>query len=120
MNFDESILVRQCDEVAQAVQQIRRAFRSSSRVKTSELMNCFWALQDHLHRLVATISDHPAEIPSLNQKYASLTSDVIDILGFTAKTSIGNLAAVRTSCQAIQELLFELQNLKYSSTAASA
>ena len=120
MNLDELVVIRHCGEVVQAVQQIRHIFRSSSCIKTSELINSFWALQDHLHRLVAILSDDPTGVFAINQKYSGLTSEVIDVVGFASKTNVGKLPAMHFSCQAIHDLLFELQNLKPTSMAASA
>lgn len=120
MPTDHSIVVRECDELAQAVRQLRHTFRSSISVKQIELLDRFWAMQDHLHRLVALLSEDPTRLFEVQQRYSSLIPEVVDALGFTAKTTAGQLPAVTASCHAINDLLFALQELKLSSLVASS
>ena len=116
----DSVVALQCEAVAQTVQQLRNTFRASSYRKNAELTDHFWALQDHLHRLVTMLYDDPAKLHGVSQQYPQLSSEVLDILGFTSKTTVGSLPAIDYSCRAIYSLLFELQNLKQSSTMAAS
>ena len=99
-----------CGHVAQAVQQIRATFRSNFQI--SEMMDRFWALQDHLHRLLEALYDDRSELPRLKEAYPRLTKDVVDILSFTAGTYVGKVPAVKESCYAINELLLGIGELK--------
>jgi hypothetical protein len=120
MSAEHSIVVQQCDELAQAVRQLRNTFRSSISVKHVEFIDRFWAVQDHLHRLVALLSDDPTKVSEVKQRYGSLIPDVIDVLSFTAKTTVGQLPAVALSCRSIHDLLLEIQSLKQASPVASS
>jgi hypothetical protein len=106
------IINKQCDEVGQAIQQVRNVFRSTSSLTTADLLHRFWDFQDCLHRLVNTLADHQAALSHLDHTYPRLISNAVDVLGFTAKTQVGSIPAVSHSCRAIQGLLLELQNLR--------
>ena len=112
MDSDKAVINKQCDEVVQATRQIQDTIRSSSHIKVEVVLNCFWDLQDCLHRLVNTLSDDPTMLPHIDQKYPQLISDVVEVLNFTSKTLAGGIPAVKYSCQAIHELLLEIQNLR--------
>ena len=111
-----NIINNQCDEVIQAIQQVRNVFRSTSSLTTADLLSRFWDFQDCLHRLVNTLSDNQAALSHLDQTYPQLISNAVEVLGFTAKAQLGSIPAVSYSCLAIHELLFELQNLRRVTT----
>ena len=112
MPTNPSLLIQYCDELALAVHQLRDTFRASISVKREELLDRFWSVQDHLHRVVALVSDDPGNLAEVQERYGPLISEVIDILGFTAQTNVGQLPAVTASCRAINDLLLAWQELK--------
>lgn len=118
MTSNDSLVAVQCEAVAQAVRELRATFRSSISGKNAELADRFWMVQDQLHRLLTTVADDPATFPGMSQSYPRLISEVLDALSFTEKTTAGSLPAIRYSCSAIHDLLFQLQNVKHSPAAA--
>src|SRR5690242_7182463 len=90
-----------CSNVAQSVQQIRATF--SSNVETSQILARFWALQDHLHRLVDALCDDPDELPRVKDNFPRLITDVAEIVSLTPSTNVGRIAAVRNSCCTISD-----------------
>jgi len=120
MDSDDSLVALQCDAVAQALQQLRDTFRSRNSPDIVELLDQFWAVQDHLHRLLAALSDDPAKLHNLDQRYPSLSSEVTEILSSASSTPVGSLGAVTYSCRAIHDSLFKIQNLKHSSAMAAS
>ena len=114
----DSIINNQCDEVIQAIQQVRNIFRSTSSLKTADLLNRFWDFQDCLHRLVNTLSDNQAALSHMDRTYPRLISNAVEVLGFTSKTQVGSIPAVSYSCRAIHKLLFEIQGLRHATTLA--
>ena len=113
MDSDYAAIDREGDEVIHALRHIRESFRSSSSAQAADLMNQFWAFQDHLHRLVNTLANDPALCSRLEQRHPRLITEMVDLLRFTAQTAVGSLPAVKYSCRAVNELLWEVQNLKH-------
>jgi hypothetical protein len=106
------IINNRCDEVVQAIQQVRNIFRSTSSLTTADLLNRFWDFQDCLHRLVNTLSDNQAVLSYMDRTYPRLISNAVEALSFTSKTQVASIPAVNYSCRAIHGLLLEIQNLR--------
>lgn len=104
-----SIINNQCDEVVEAIQQVRDLFRSTSSLETADLLNRFWSFQDYLHRLADTLSDHQAALSHMDQTYSHLISNAVEILRITSQTQVGSIAAVSYACRAINGLLLEMR-----------
>lgn len=111
MDSDNAIN-NQCDELIQAIQQVRNVLRSTSSLETADLLNRFWGFQDYLHRLVDSLSDHPAALSHMDRTYPQMILNVLEVLGFTSQAPVGNIPAVSYACRAIYDLLLQIQNLR--------
>lgn len=107
-----------CDDLSIAVEQVRMVFRTTT-FDEFETLSRFWGLKDNVSRLVQAVSEQRDEtLHLLRHQYASLLSDVLDVISFTAKLRVGKIPAVATACQGINESLLTLQYLRQSSPAA--
>jgi hypothetical protein len=104
---------RLCQNVATAVSEVRTVFRSS--LPVAEILNRFWALQDHLSRLLEAISDYAGETVEVLENYPRLLSDVVDVLEFSSKLqTLRNIAAVKESAESINGSLLSIQYARQS------
>ena len=102
------------NEAICATLKLRSLFASSS--STEDMMDTFWCLQDWFSRLVDLASDDPGEtLRVVQQTCPRLVADTADLLSFTSKTSCRQNAAIRNSCEAINNSLVNLMELKESS-----
>lgn len=100
-----------CPSISVCVANIR--FFLSSRPQISEILNSFWDLRDHLGRLVDAASDRPLDVfDFLKCEYPQLVRDIIGALGTALQKGLTRNAAVRSSCEAINEFLIKLEQLK--------
>jgi hypothetical protein len=85
------------------------------------MLEGFWALQDHLHRLAETLCDDPAELLRVKEYvYPRLFTDVVDILNLSSRAHIANIAAVRRSCDMINDIPLEIAKLKSPAACAGS
>ena len=100
-----------CQNVADAVAEVRRIFRSSFSVP--EILDRYWALQDNLSRLLEAITDYPTAAMEALDGWPNLLKDVVDVLAFSSKLqSLKSIPAVREAGEAINNTLLEIQYLR--------
>jgi hypothetical protein len=110
---------RLCLHVEAAVLQVRGVFRSHTPV--AEVLDRFWALQDHLSRLLEALTDHPAESLEVLEAHPKLLSDVVDVLEFSSKLqALKTIAAVRDASESINSSLMEIQYSRQSRALAAS
>jgi len=109
-----------CDDVSHAVANLRSCLRSTC--DNFEALTRFWALQDHLNRLVQSMSDDREEtLQALAQNHPSLLREVIDVISFVPQLrSLSCIAGVTAACTEINESLLTLEYMKQSAPALAA
>jgi len=107
-----------CEDVSKAVRELRSYLRSPA--ENFEILTRFWALQDHLSRLVQSVADHREEtLEVLSEEYPTLLRDVIDVISFIPRLrTLSCIDGVSAACADINESLLELEYLKHSQPAA--
>jgi hypothetical protein len=111
-------LVQYCDALRDVMREIRIHFRSGS----FGMQDRYWRFQDLLLRLKAILCEDAELLVQLQSTYPKLIRESValleasDLLGFT------RVSAIRRSCDAINRLLIDLEELKqrYRAKAASA
>jgi hypothetical protein len=94
--------------------KLHSLFASSPSIE--DLLDTFWCLQDVLSRLLDMASDAPREtLRVVQQTCPRMVPDIIALLSFTSKTSFRRNVAIRNSCEAINNSLVNLMELKESS-----
>ena len=100
-----------CDNVAKAVERVRIGFRS--KLDTSELLERFWCLQDHVTRLLESASDSRQQtFDILKRMHPRLIRDILDVLHFTEKTQFKNASAICAAGHNINRSLAKLEFLR--------
>ena len=109
--MDTSQIESICQNVADAVSEVRRVFRSTFPVP--EILDRYWALQDNLSRLLEAMADYPIAAGEALEEFPNLLKDVVDVLAFSSKLQmLRNIPAVREAGETINNTLLEIQYLK--------
>lgn len=102
---------RLCENVASSVYEVRRIFRSP--LPVPDILDRFWGLQDHLSRLLESLTDHPSETMQALDAHPRVLSDVVDVLEFSSKLQVlKNIPAVREAGENINSSLLDIQYLR--------
>lgn len=119
MNMISAGLNDLCQSISVSVANARFLLRSQAQL--SEILDCFWGLQDRLGRLVDEASDQPLEVfDFLSREHPQLLRDVIGSLSMASREGVARNAAVGSSCEAINELLLKLETFKPLSRSSVA
>ena len=110
---------RLCDDVARAVEQVRKGFRS--KLDTPEVLDRFWCLQDQVNRLVESASDCPSQtFDVIKETHPRLIRNILDVLNFAEKTQFSSAPAITTSVLRIDRSLAKLEFLREQDKAMVA
>jgi hypothetical protein len=110
---------RLCNDVADAVERIRIAFRSN--IDIPELLDRVWCLQDQVSRLVESAFDQRQEtFDVLREKHPGLIQDIMDLLGLTEKLHFADPSAIRAASRSINRSLGKLEQLREQANVTAA
>ena len=105
---------RLCKTVEYAAAQIRISIGGSTDI--SEILNCFWLLQDSLTRLIGVVDHERAEVTQCR----SLIHKVVYVLESPKVQRLSSILAVKLACESINSSLLSLERSTQQTRAARA
>jgi hypothetical protein len=108
-----------CDLISLALAEIRKGIRA--RLQPAEFLDSFWRLQDNLARIVDAASDNPTEtLRYLKSKHSAFSRNIIAVLSILTNGCWTRNSGIKASCDAVNEMLIKLEQLKELSNAKTA
>lgn len=87
----------------------------------SDMLNRFWWLQDNLNRLVEVVSDQREDaLPILRTLHSDLPNRISDLMHTVSTSKTDSIAAVASSCSAINRSLLAIESVSRQNDPAPA